>query len=80
MLPPDCSYTILAPAIAKKEADPKKACAGVLEKVQLDTDLYRLGNTKACDLKKKKKTEKTTSIRFSTVDFGFSFERGFPSE
>jgi len=39
-------YTILAPAIAKKEADPKKACAGVLEKVQLDTDLYRLGNTK----------------------------------
>jgi len=39
-------YTILAPAIAKKEADPKKACAGVLEKIQLDTDLYRLGNTK----------------------------------
>lgn len=46
---PDCiSYTILAPAIAKKEEDPKKGCQGVLEAVQLDTELYRLGSTKAC--------------------------------
>lgn len=69
---PDCSYTILAPAIVKKESDPKKACAGVLEKIQLDAELYRLGNTKACF--------ETTSFRFSTLDFRFSFERGFSSE
>merc|ERR1712127_690598 len=43
-------YTILAPAISKATDDPKKSCQGVLEKVQLDTELYRLGNTKACGL------------------------------
>jgi hypothetical protein len=42
------SYTILASAIAKAAADPKKASAGILEKIQLDTELYRLGHNKAC--------------------------------
>ncbi len=42
------SYTILAPAIAKAEADPRKSSAGILEKIQLDTELYRLGHNKAC--------------------------------
>ncbi len=42
------SYTILASAIAKAASDPKKASAGILEKIQLDTELYRLGHNKAC--------------------------------
>ena len=44
----EISYTILAPAIAKREADPKKSSAGVLEAIQLDTELFRLGHNKAC--------------------------------
>lgn len=44
----DISYTILAPAVSKKESDPKKSSQGVLETIQLDPELYRLGNTKAC--------------------------------
>ncbi|XP_059351924.1 myosin heavy chain, muscle-like isoform X14 [Daphnia carinata] len=39
-------YTILAPAVAKREPDPKKSSAGVLETIQLDTELYRLGHNK----------------------------------
>lgn len=44
----EISYTILASAIAKAAADPKKASSGILEKIQLDTELYRLGHNKAC--------------------------------
>ena len=42
------SYTILAPAVSKRESDPKKSAQGILETIQLDTELYRIGNTKAC--------------------------------
>lgn len=42
------SYTILAPAVSKRESDPKKSAQGILETIQLETELYRIGNTKAC--------------------------------
>jgi len=39
-------YAILNPAVCKADADAKKATAGVLEKVQLNPELFRMGNTK----------------------------------
>lgn len=44
-----CSYKILAPKAMDEEKDPKKACGKCLESIPLDEELYRLGNTKACD-------------------------------
>lgn len=42
------SYAILAPAVAKKEEDPQKASKGILEVIALESELFRLGATKAC--------------------------------
>jgi len=41
------SYAILCPAIARTSEDPKKATSGILEKVALDAEFYKLGHTKA---------------------------------
>jgi hypothetical protein len=38
---------ILAPAIMTAETDPKKAAAKCFESIALDSDLYRIGHTKA---------------------------------
>lgn len=43
------SYKILAPKIMEEQKDPKKACGACLESIPLDEELYRLGNTKACE-------------------------------
>jgi len=39
-------YKILAPAAMKKAKDDNEACAICLEKIELETDKYRLGHTK----------------------------------
>lgn len=44
------SYKILAPKAMDGQKDPKKACGVCLDAVNLDEELYRLGNTKACHL------------------------------
>lgn len=38
----------MAPAAVDKASDVKKAAAVILESVNLDSDQYRLGHTKAC--------------------------------
>lgn len=43
------SYKILAPKVMEEQKDPKKAAGACLESIPLDEELYRLGNTKACD-------------------------------
>lgn len=42
------SYQILNPKGIKGLEDPKKASKILIESTELDADLYRLGNTKAC--------------------------------
>ena len=49
-LPISYSYTILAPNVVKDQPDPKIATKGILETIALETELYRLGNTKACEI------------------------------
>ncbi len=39
-------YGILAAEVVKKTPDAKKASAGVLEEIKMDTELYRIGLTK----------------------------------
>lgn len=46
---------ILAPAIMAAEKSPKNAAAKCLESVGLDSDMYRIGHTKARKLYLKKK-------------------------
>lgn len=40
----------MAPAAVEQTSDVKKAAAVILESVNLDSDQYRLGHTKACTL------------------------------
>lgn len=49
-LPKKYSYQILNPKGIKGMEDPKKASKVLIESTELDADLYRLGNTKACYL------------------------------
>lgn len=42
------SYKILNPAAVTKESDPKKCAQHILDASGLDSELYRLGHTKAC--------------------------------
>jgi hypothetical protein len=44
---PIVSYMILAPNEMKAESNEQKSCRVCLEKIKLDTELYRLGHTKA---------------------------------
>lgn len=46
------SYMILAPAIMANEKSPKNAAAKCLESVGLDSDMYRIGHTKARKINK----------------------------
>jgi myosin heavy subunit len=48
------SYKILNPKEVDQVGDPKKCGAVILDKVALDPELYRLGNTKACPFLEKK--------------------------
>lgn len=40
-------YMILAPATMAAESDPKLSAAKCLEEIQLDSESYRIGHTKA---------------------------------
>lgn len=42
------SYKILNPAAVSKQSDPKKCAEVILDSSGLDSELYRLGHTKAC--------------------------------
>lgn len=43
-----CSYKILNPTAVSKQPDPKKCAELILDASGLDSDLFRLGHTKAC--------------------------------
>lgn len=46
-----CSYKILNPAGVDKESDPKKIAQVILEATGLDPESYRIGHTKARNLR-----------------------------
>lgn len=52
----------------EEQKDPKKACGACLESIPLDEELYRLGNTKACDDIYKKTNKKFMSM-FNRTSF-----------
>lgn len=45
------SYKILDPQGASKQSDPQKCAEVILNATGLDSELYRLGHTKACLLR-----------------------------